>query len=143
MDDKEKRHKKMTRYGKINLIGMLSLPVMTMIAIMLASMNGVFDAYAATYSWLFVVNCIPMLFAGLTSWLLLRKASSDTGRLIAITPTLIPATIGIVWYLWRAIVPDEIGPGTEYIAAPQYLMIWVAAISVLAFVVGRTISEKK
>ena len=43
MDDKEKRHKKMTRYGKINLIGMLSLPIMTMVAIMLCAQMDLDD----------------------------------------------------------------------------------------------------
>ena len=56
----------MTRHGKMNLIGMLSLPVVTMLAVMLATRNGVFDAYAATYGYLFVINAVPMLLGGLT-----------------------------------------------------------------------------
>ena len=108
-----------------------------MVAVMLATQNGVFDAYAATYGYLFVINAIPMLLGGLISWLLLRKATGDTARMIAITPTLIPAAIGIVWYMWRAVFPAEVAPGSEYIAAPQYLLIWVIAISLLAWIVGR------
>jgi hypothetical protein len=78
-----------------------------------------------------------MLLLGESSWLLLRKAKGDTARMIAITPTLIPAAIGIVWYLSRAIFPAEVAPGAEYIAAPQYLLIWVVGISVLAWIGGR------
>lgn len=131
----------MTRHGKLNLIGMLSLPAMTMVAVMVATQNGVFDAYAATYGYLFVINAIPMLLGGLASWLLLRKATGDTARMIAITPTIIPAAIGIVWYMWRAIFPAEVAPGAEYIAAPQYLLICVVGISVLAWIGGRIVNK--
>jgi len=131
----------MTRHGKLNLIGMLALPVVTMVAVRVATQNGVFDAYAATYGYLFVINAIPMLLGGLASWLLLRKATGDTARMIAITPTIIPAAIGIVWYLWRATFPAEVAPGAEYIAAPQYLLIWVVGISVLAWIGGRFVNK--
>lgn len=127
----------MSKHGKLNLIGMLSLPVVTMLAVMIATANGVFDAYAATYAWLFAINAVPMLLGGLFSWLLLRKSTGDAARLIAIMPTLIPAAIGIVWYLWRAISPAEVGPGAEYVAAPQYLVIWVLLATVGAWIAGR------
>ena len=128
----------MSRYGKYNLLGMLSLPVVTMLSVMLATMNGVFNAYGATYLYLFAINLMPMLFGGLVSWLLLRKATTDKGRLIAITPTLVPAGIGSVWYLWRAMLPAEVGPGAEYIAAPQYLLfIWVPVVAIIAWIFGR------
>jgi hypothetical protein len=131
----------MTWHGKLNLIGMLSLPVVTMVAVLVATKNGVFDAYAATYGYLFIINAIPMLFGGLVSWRLLRKAIGDPARMIAVTPTLIPAAIGIIWYLWRAIFPAEVAPGAEYIAAPQYLLIWVAGISLLAWLAGRIVRK--
>ena len=131
----------MTRHGKFNLIGMLSLPVTTMVAARLADEKGVWEPYAATYGWLFFMNAIPMLLSGLVSWWLLRKAIGGVSRTIAVTPTLIPAAIGIIWYLWRAIFPAEVAPGAEYIAAPQYLLIWVAVISLLAWLAGRIVRK--
>ena len=131
----------MTWHGKLNLIGMLSLPVATMVAARVAEQNGVWNPYAATYGWLFAMNAIPMLLGGLVSWWLLRKTTGDTARMIAVTPTLIPAAIGIIWYFWRAIFPAEVAPGAEYIAAPQYLLIWVAGISLLAWLVGRIVRK--
>ena len=100
----------MTRHGKFNLIGMLSLPVTTMVAARVADEKGVWEPYAATYGWLFFMNAIPMLLSGLVSWWLLRKAIGGVSRTIAVTPTLIPAAIGIIWYLWRAIFPAEVAP---------------------------------
>ena len=131
----------MTRHGKFNLIGMLSLPVTTMVAARVADEKGVWEPYAATYGWLFFMNAIPMLLSGLVSWWLLRKAIGGVSRTIAVTPTLIPAAIGIIWYLWRAIFPAEVAPGAEYIAAPQYLLIWVAVISLLAWLAGRIVRK--
>ena len=131
----------MTRHGKFNLIGMLSLPVTTMVAARVADEKGVWEPYAATYGWLFFMNAIPMLLSRLVSWWLLRKAIGGVSRTIAVTPTLIPAAIGIIWYLWRAIFPAEVAPGAEYIAAPQYLLIWVAVISLLAWLAGRIVRK--
>lgn len=116
----------MTTYGKLNLLGMLIMPVVaTLTAVMM------FGPLPNMMAAVFGINVIPMLIAGLISALLLRSANKvgGAGRSIAIWPTLILAAIGIVWYLWGAFLPAEADPGREYLAVPQYLLV-------LAFVVG-------
>jgi hypothetical protein len=69
------------------------------------------------------------------SALLLRGANrARAGRLIALWPTLIPAALGAVWYLWRAVLPEEVAPGREYLAAPQYLLLGVVALSIVSWI---------
>ncbi len=116
----------MTTYGKLNLLGMLIMPVVaTLTAVMM--FGPLPDMMAAVFG----INAIPMLIAGLISALLLRSANKfgGAGRSVAIWPTLILAAIGVVWYLWGAFLPAEADPGREYLAVPQYLLV-------LAFVVG-------
>ena len=116
----------MTIYGKLNLLGMFTLPIVaTLTAVVM--FGPLPDMMAAVFG----MNAIPMLIAGVISALLLRSANKagGAGRSIAIWPTLVLAAIGIVWYLWGAFLPAESDPGREYLAVPQYLLV-------LAFLVG-------
>jgi hypothetical protein len=113
----------MSKHGTLNLLGMLLLPVTVVVAAAIATANGVWNAYSDTYIFLFQLNCIVTVPAAFFSWLMLRRSTGDRARLIAISPTLVPAVYGSVWYLWRAISPAEVAPGAEYIGAVQYLMI--------------------
>ncbi len=121
----------MTSYGRLNLIGMLLLPLAAVLAALI-----VFGTRTDTLVAVFAMNLIPMLIGGLVSGLLLRAArkAGGTGRSIALWPTLIPAALGSVWYLWRAVLPAEVAPGAEYIAGPQYLLLGVVALSVIAWI---------
>lgn len=109
----------MSGYGKINLLGMLAMPVVaTLAAVMMFGPRG------DTMLSVFGMNIIPMLVGGLISALLLRRANKagGAGRAVALWPTLVPAVVGIVWYLWDAFLPAELDPGRVYIAGPQYLL---------------------
>jgi hypothetical protein len=120
----------MTSYGKMNLLGMLLLPLAAAVAALI-----VFGLRTDTLVTVFGLNLVPMLIGGLVSALLLRGANrAGKGQGIALWPTLIPAVLGAIWYLFRAVVPAEIAPGAEYIAAPQYLLMGVVLLSVVAWV---------
>ncbi|MCL4721402.1 MAG: hypothetical protein KJ041_05490 [Gammaproteobacteria bacterium] len=120
----------MTRHGKINLLSMLLLPVAATVAGLI-----VFGTARPTLVSIFALNLVPMLIGGLVAALLLRGARrAGKGLSIAVWPTLVPAALGAVWYLYRAVVPDPVAPGAEYIAAPQYLLMGVILASVLAWV---------
>jgi len=120
----------MTRYGKINLLGMLLLPVAATVAALI-----VFGTRSDTLVAVFGINLVPMLIGGLVAWLLLRGANrAGKGQSIALWPTLIPAVLGAIWYLFRAFVPAEVAPGAEYIAAPQYLLMGVILLIPVAWI---------
>ncbi|MEO8225163.1 MAG: hypothetical protein ABI661_10185 [Gammaproteobacteria bacterium] len=119
----------MTSYGKMNLLGMLLLPIAAAVAALI-----VFGTRTDTVIAVFALNLVPMLIGGLSSGLLLRGANrAGKGQGIALWPTLIPAAVGAIWYLFRAAVPEEVAPGAEYIAAPQYLLMGVIVLSVVAW----------
>ena len=119
----------MTSYGKINLLGMLLLPVAASVAGLI-----VFGTDKPALITVFILNLVPMLIGGLVSALLLRGANrAGKGQGVAVWPTLIPAALGSVWYLFRAVVPAAVAPGAEYIAAPQYLLMGVILLSVVAW----------
>jgi hypothetical protein len=120
----------MTGYGKINLAGMVTLPAAAVLAAIIS-----FGPRPDTMLAVFAMNAIPMLIGGLVSALLLRGANrARAGQGIALWPTLIPAAVGAVWYLWRAVLPEEVAPGREYLAAPQYLLIAVVVLAVVAWI---------
>ena len=109
---------------------MLALPV-------IATLAGVvmFGPRLDTMVTVFGLNTIPMLLGGLFSALLLRGANKagGAGRAIALWPTLVPAGIGIVWYLWDALIPAELDPGRVYIAGPQYLLAVACLTGIVAW----------
>lgn len=120
----------MTAYGRMNLGGMVLLPAAAAVAALIS-----FGARSDTLITVFALNLVPMLISGLVSWLLLRGAArAGKGQGIALWPTIIPAVFGAVWYLWRAVVPDTVAPGAEYIAGPQYLLIGVVLLSIVAWI---------
>lgn len=84
----------------------------------------------------FGMNAIPMLMGGLFSALLLRGATKagGIGRGIALWPTMIPAAIGVIWYLWDALFPAELDPGRVYIAGPIYLVIWASIAGIASWI---------
>lgn len=105
----------MTNYGKINLLGMLLLPCAATVAAL-----WVFGPLAPTLVTVFALNLVPVLISGGVSGLLLRSANRvNKGQWVALLPTVVPTTLGIVWYLFRAGVPAAVAPGSEYIAAPN------------------------
>jgi hypothetical protein len=121
----------MSGYGKINLLGMLLMPV-------IATLTGVvmFGPRVDTMVAVFGMNAVPMLIGGLFTGLLLRgcRKSGGVGRSIALWPTLLPAIIGISWYLRDALFPAEQDPGRVYIAGPQYLLAIAILTGVCAWV---------
>lgn len=120
----------MTGYGKLNLFGMFLLPAAAVLAATI-----VFGPRTDTLLSVAGINAIPMVISGIISGLLLRGANrAGAGRGIAIWPTLIPAALGSVWYLWRAIQPEEIAPGREYLAIPQYLLMGVILLGIIAWI---------
>ncbi len=121
----------MTKYGKLNLLGILAVPVVAVLSSLIV-FPGRMDAAGA----IFGLNLFVLLIAGLFSWLMLRKANNDASSWLAISPTLVPAAFTIGWYLWRLISPAQVGPGAEYIAAPQYHVMAVIAMALVAFILG-------
>src|SRR5690606_4134975 len=104
---------------------MFLLPLAASVAALIA-----FGPRIDTLVAVFLINTVPMLVAGPVSGLLLRRANrfGGRGRGVALWPTLIPAVIGAVWYLWRSVVPQQVAPGAEMISAPQYLLIGVIVL---------------
>ena len=121
----------MSGYGKINLLAVILLPVV-------ATMSGVvmFGPHIDIMAVVFAMNAIPMLVGGLISGLLLRGTSKSggVGRLLTIWPTVLPAVVGIAWYLGDALFPAEQDPGRVYISGPIYLLAIAIAAGFLAWV---------
>jgi hypothetical protein len=128
----------MTKQGKLNLLAMLLLPVGAIIGARLATATGVWLAYGDTYVAIFALNCVISVPAALISGLFLRRSLGERARWIAILPTVLPAVYGAVWYLFRGIFPAEVAAGAEYLAAPQYLLIAMLAITFLVLLVRVT-----
>ena len=120
----------MSGYGKINLLGMLLMPAVATLAAVI-----MFGPRVDTMLSVFGLNIVPMLVGGLFSALLLRGANKagGAGRTIALWPTLVPAGIGSVWYLWDALLPAELDPGKVYIAGPQYLLALAIVMGVISW----------
>ncbi|MGI9330238.1 MAG: hypothetical protein ACR2QB_05925 [Gammaproteobacteria bacterium] len=120
----------MTGYGKLNLAGMVMLPAAAVLGALIC-----FGPRLDTLIAVAGINVIPMLLGGLVSGLLLRGANRvRAGQWIALWPTWIPAIMGTVWYLWRAVLPEEVAPQREYLAAPQYLLLGVIALTFVAWI---------
>lgn len=130
----------MSGYGKINLLGMFLMPA-------IATLAGVvmFGPRVDTMVAVFGMNAIPMLIGGLFSGLLLRgtRKSGGAGRSIALWPTLLPAIVGIAWYLHDALFPAEQDPGRVYIAGPQYLLVIVLLTGLCSWVMCAIIRSRR
>jgi len=130
----------MSGYGKMNLLGMVLMPT-------IATLAGIvmFGSRVDTMVAVFGMNAIPMLVGGLFSGLLLRGAgkSGGVGRSIALWPTLLPAVIGIVWYLYDALLPAELDPGRVYIAGPQYLLAIAVLTGIVAWVASAIVRSRR
>jgi len=132
----------MTGYGKINLLAMLAMPAVATLAAVI-----IFGPRGDTMLAVFGMNAVPMLIGGGIAALLLRSAarSGGAGRGIALWPTLVPAGVGIVWYLWDALLPADLDPGRVHIAGPQYLVMLAILMGVVSWVAcliarsGRTV----
>lgn len=121
----------MSGYGKLNLAGMLIMPmVATFTAVILFGLR--IDTMAAVFG----MNAIPMLLGGAFSGLLLRGANKagGVGRGMALWPTMVPAAIGIVWYIYDALLPAKLDPGRVYIAGPQYLLLWALVAGIVSWI---------
>jgi len=115
-------------YGKLNLISILLLPGAAVLAALI-----VFGARSDTLLAVAAINAVPALLGGLISALLLRRANrAGAGQFIALWPSLLPAAVGAVWYLWRAVLPEELAPGREFLAVPQYMLIAVVVLGLVA-----------
>jgi len=121
----------MSGYGKLNLLGMLIMPLVAALVVVV-----LYGPRIDTMLVVFGMNAIPMLMGGLFSALLLRGATKagGIGRGIALWPTMIPAAIGVIWYLWDALFPAELDPGRVYIAGPIYLVIWASIAGIASWV---------
>ena len=120
----------MSRYGRINLIGMLGLPLVAVVGSII-----IFGLLIETQLFVLWTNAVPMLIGGLVSWLLLRSArkSGSRGSYIAVLPTLVPATFGVLWYLLGVVAPGA-DSGREYFAGPFYLLAWAIGTAVFAWI---------
>ncbi len=130
----------MTSYGKINLLAMIGLPLSAVAAGFIS-----FGARPDTLGVLFAMNLVVTLFGGLFAALLLRGArrSGGIGSGIALWPSVIPAAFGSLWYLFRAVSPEEVAPGRETLAGPQMLLMAVFALWIIAWITGRIVRASK
>ncbi|MCC5793803.1 MAG: hypothetical protein JJT85_03605 [Chromatiales bacterium] len=112
----------MTVQGKLNLLGLLLLPLAATVAALL-----VFGLRTDTLLAVFAMNLLPVLLAAPLAGLLLlaMRHSTEALRWLAVLPTLLPAAWGSAWYLLRAAAPNRVAPGVEYIAGPTYLLVAV------------------
>ncbi len=130
----------MTNFGKVNLLAMLGLPAAATLAAYI-----VFGPRADTLGTIFGLNLVVTLFGGSFAALLLRGArkAGGTGAGIALWPSVIPAAFGAAWYLYRALNPEEVAPGREYIAGPQYLLLMAIGLWIVAWIAGRVVRARK
>ena len=101
----------MTKQGTYNLVGMVMLPVAAVVAGYISTLNGTWEGYGATYVALLVINSLVSVPAAFFSWLLLRRSVGERPRWIAIMPTMLPAVCGSLYYLFRALIPQEVAAG--------------------------------
>lgn len=123
----------MTRFGKLNLLAMLLPPAA-------AAIDGValFGAGAAQpIGWMALLAAVPMILFGPLAGLMIRNSNkhhAGRGAGVALLATLVPAVVTAAWYLLLAVSPDPIAPGKESLAGPQYLLLGVLAMSLVAAV---------
>lgn len=59
--------------------------------------------------------------------------SPSAAPFVGLWPMLIPALLGTTWYLWRAILPEQVAPQRELLAAPQYLLLGALLLGVICW----------
>jgi hypothetical protein len=122
----------MTRYGKMNLLAMLLPSTAAAIGSLAA-----FGTQLAPLLTVFGLNLIPMVIAGPIAGLMIRSSNrkhGGRGAAIAVWPSLIPGATTALWYLYLAARPDPVAPGFETLAGPQYLLLGVLLMSVVAVI---------
>lgn len=123
----------MSNYGKLNLLGILGLPVLAVITSIIS-----FGPRGDTMVFVFGSHAIPMLIGGLISALLLRASNkSGKGHAISLWPTLIPAVLAAIWLLYGALLSSSPDVGREYMALPFYLIGWTVGIGIIAAIARR------
>jgi hypothetical protein len=130
----------MTRYGKMNLLAMLLPAAGAAVGSLMA-----FGGQLAPLLTVIGLNLIPMvLIGGPVAALMIRSSNrkhGGRGAAIAVWPTLIPGAITAFWYLYLALRPDAVAPQFETLAGPQYLLMGVVLMSVVA-VIGWFIARR-
>ena len=113
-------------------MGMLLMPVFAVICSVI-----VLGGRADTQIFVFGTNFIPMLVGGLFSGLLIRAANKSGSKKyrIALSPSLIPAAFGILWYLMGLLNLGAGDSGREFFAGPFYLLGGAIVVSILAIIV--------
>ena len=129
----------MSRYGKMNLIAMFALPVIAGLGSII-----IFGVHVDTQVFVLGTNAVPMLIGGSVSALLLRSVNRSGGNdyYLALSPTLVPAAFGLLWYLSGMVAPAA-DSGREYFAGPFYLLAWAVGTAVVASIGYLLIRSKK
>ena len=129
----------MSRYGKMNLIAMIALPVIAGLGSVI-----IFGVRIDTQVFVIGTNAVPMLIGGLVSALLLRSVNRSGGDdfYLALSPTLVPAAFGLLWYL-SGIVARGNDSGREYFAGPFYLLALAIVTAILAWIGYLVLRSKK
>ena len=129
----------MSRYGKMNLIAMIALPVIAGLGSVI-----IFGVRIDTQVFVIGTNAVPMLIGGLVSALLLRSVNRSGGDdfYLALSPTLVPAAFGLLWYL-SGIVSRGNDSGREYFAGPFYLLALAIVTAILAWIGYLVVRSKK
>ena len=123
----------MGSYGRLNLALIIGLPALAAVTSMIQ-----FGVRGDTIIFAFFTNLIPMLIGGLFAGLLLRAANrTGKGHKIALWPTLIPATLAGIWYLYGALLSSSTDVGREYMALPFYLIGWTVFFGIAATLARR------
>jgi len=129
----------MSRYGKVNLIAMIALPVIAGLGSVI-----IFGVRIDTQVFVIGTNAVPMLIGGLVSALLLRSVNRSGGDdfYLALSPTLVPAAFGLLWYLSGIVVRGN-DSGREYFAGPFYLLALAIVTAILAWIGYLVVRSKK
>jgi peptidoglycan/LPS O-acetylase OafA/YrhL len=123
----------MSSYGRLNLALIFGLPALAAVTSMIQ-----FGVRGDTIVFVFGSNLIAMLFGGLFAAFLIRAANkTGKGRNIALWPSLIPAALAAIWYLYAALISSSTDVGREYMALPFYLIGWGVIIGVIAIIARR------
>jgi len=103
----------MSGIGRLNLLGIFAMPVFAALASIIVFGE---ENYAQVQVFVFGTNLIPMLIGGVVSAFLIRSANKKSkNKWVAISPTLLPAGLGILWYLIGIINTSAYDAGREFL----------------------------